>query len=286
MSTTAVGSARGSVLTRPQSLDEAVAALAADPEAVLLAGGTDLMLELNAGRLRPGSMMALGEVRELAGWHSDELGVWLGAVLTFAQMVHEPLAGLLPALAQAARAIGTPQVRNAATLGGNLGTAAADGDALPVLSALDALVLVHGNAGPRKIPAGEFVLEPGRTGLRRGELIAGVWVPAVRGPQVFSKLFLDAYRTDVSVTVVVDMDARQVRCALGGGPPAVRALEAEAFAAGQIDWAAGRVPDPVAYREFGELVATAAGRRHAGRRHAASVCARRALARAVPTAAA
>jgi CO/xanthine dehydrogenase FAD-binding subunit len=269
-------------MATPHTLDEAVAALEAHPAALLLGGGTDLMPALNSGRLRPGSVVALRAVRELAGWHGDDLGVWLGAGLTFTQLQQPSLAALLPALARAAGAAGPPAVRNAATLGGNLGTAARRGDILPVLVALDAVVLLHGSGGPRKVPAGRFVLEPGRTALRPGELIAAAWVPAARGPQEFCAVRRESGRSLVSVALAVDLDTRRVRCAVGAARPVpVRATAAEAFLAGRVDWPAGRVADAAAYEEFGRLVATVAGSPPYAR-HAVAVCARRLLARALP----
>ena len=121
----------------PSSVDEAIRALADNPGASLLAGGTDLMVEVNGGHRKLADVIALDRVEDLRGWrHDRDTGmVTIGAGLTYSEMLHAPLATMLPALAEAARTVGSPQIRNAGTIGGNLGTASPAGDTLPVLSA-------------------------------------------------------------------------------------------------------------------------------------------------------
>ncbi|MDQ1585135.1 MAG: hypothetical protein QOH80_500, partial [Actinomycetota bacterium] len=144
-------------VAQPRSLDEAVEALRTAIDPTVLAGGTDLMVAINAGSHRPTSVVSLTRVPELQGWHRDGDEVVLGACLTYAEIERGELAALVPALAQAARTIGSPQIRNAATLGGNLGTASPAGDSLPVLAALDAVVETVGPDGVRTLPVLEFV---------------------------------------------------------------------------------------------------------------------------------
>src|SRR5262245_3513269 len=124
----------------PTRLDDAVAALAADPTAHVLAGGTDLMVEVNFGHRRPASVVAVDRVAELLELvvAPDRASLRIGAGVTYTRLLAPPVPTLLPALAQAARTVGSPQIRNAGTIGGNLGTCSPAGDALPVLSALDA----------------------------------------------------------------------------------------------------------------------------------------------------
>ena len=117
----------------PDSLDRACAQLADHPEAHVLAGGTDVMVELNFDRVRPEAMLDLGEVQELGGWSREDGLLRLGAGLTYAEIEQGELAAELPALAEASRTVGSPQIRNRGTLGGNLGTASPAGDALPPL---------------------------------------------------------------------------------------------------------------------------------------------------------
>lgn len=137
-------------VTLPASLDEAVAALTAMPAAVPVAGGTDLMAAVNKGLLRPAGLVGLGRISELRGWHYQDGHAVLGAGLTHARMGRPDFAALIPALAASARAAGPPQIRNAGTLGGNIATAAPTGDALPVLAALEADLVVAGPGGARR----------------------------------------------------------------------------------------------------------------------------------------
>ena len=111
----------------PRSLDEALRVKSEQPDAVPLAGGTDLMVELNFDRRRPAVLLNLGEVEELRGWSREDGAVRLGAGLTYTEAMAEPLRSLLPALAEASRTVGSPQIRNRGTLGGNLGTASPAG---------------------------------------------------------------------------------------------------------------------------------------------------------------
>ncbi|MDQ1625842.1 MAG: hypothetical protein QOJ49_1340 [Actinomycetota bacterium] len=277
-------------VAQPRSLDEAVEALRTAIDPTVLAGGTDLMVAINAGSHRPTSVVSLTRVPELQGWHRDGDEVVLGACLTYAEIERGELAALVPALAQAARTIGSPQIRNAATLGGNLGTASPAGDSLPVLAALDAVVETVGPDGVRTLPVLEFVTGVKRTALRAHEIITAVRVPVLRGPQEFLKV---GTRNAMVISVVmaalvVDLDGRSVRLGLGSvAPVPVRAHDAEALAEGSVDWDTARIGDQAVFRRFGELAAasTAPIDDHrstaAYRRHAVSVCARRALERAL-----
>ncbi len=272
----------------PTTIDEAVAALA-DPGAQPLAGGTDFLVEINAGLRRPIVVVSLAGVRGLQGW--EQTGDWmrLGAGVTYTEMLKPELAGLVPALAQAARTVGSPQIRNAGTVGGNLGTASPAGDTLPVLAALDAVVEVAGPGGRRDVPVGEFVTGPKRNALGPGELVTAVRLPVLRGHQEYRKVGVrNAMVIAVaSLALAVDPDGRTVRCALGSvGPVPLRAPDAEAWLASRVDWDRMTVDDPRDPPEFGRLVAAAARpiddhRSTAGyRRHAVAVMAARCAAQA------
>jgi CO/xanthine dehydrogenase FAD-binding subunit len=282
----------------PRSLDELVAALAAEPGSELLAGGTDLMVEVNFGRRRPESVLSVTRVPELQGWHTEEGtgDLVLGAALTYTEMLEPPLAGLLPALAQAARTVGSPQIRNAGTVGGNLATASPAGDTLPVLLALGASVVTEAADGRRELPLAQFVLGPKQSALRPEEVIGSVRVPAAAAAarQEFVKVGTrNAMVIAVcSAAVVLDPAARSVRVGLGSvGPVPLGAPEAEALAEAGLDWERGGTlpPGSVAAErlcsEFAELVSAAARpiddhrSSAAYRRHAVGVCAARALGR-------
>ena len=271
-----------------ESLEEVCELLAADPAADLLAGGTDFMVEVNYSRRRPTSVIAIGRVPELRGWRHAGDSVELGGAMTYAEMEHPLFAAYAPALAQAARTVGSPQIRNAGTIGGNLATASPAGDTLPPLAALEATIKVCSVRGSRVVALNELIVGPKQTTLGPDEVIASVNVPVVDGPQEFLKVGTrNAMVISVaSVALVLDRPQRRVRVALGSvAPVPVRAFEAEEWVAGAADWdSPGPVDDEVAER-FGELVAAASSpiddhRSTADyRHHAAAVMARRALAR-------
>ncbi len=274
----------------PRSLEEALEMKAARPEAVPIAGGTDLMVELNFDRARPEAMIDLWRVPELADWRREDGTLFLGAGVTYARIMRE-LPELVP-LAQASRTVGSPQIRNRGTVGGNLGTASPAGDALPVLAAYDAeVVLGTAGGGSRSLPWNEFLVGPKETALRPEELILGARWRVVRGPGSFSKI---GTRNAMVISMaglclVLDEDRRGVRAALGSvGPTILRAEEAETFAAEALaaagTWDEPGAPLPAgALEEFGERVAAAARPiddvrgTAAYRRHACRVLARRAL---------
>jgi CO/xanthine dehydrogenase FAD-binding subunit len=215
--------------------------------------------------------------------------VFLGAGVPYARIMRE-----LPdqvALAQASRSVGSPQIRNRGTLGGNLGTASPAGDALPALAVYDAEVVLASAAGSRQLSWRDFLVGPKRNALAPDELIVGVTWNATRGPGSFSKI---GARNAMVIAIAglclqVDEEARGLRVALESvGPTILRAHEAEAFGAGVIEeagaWANPRATIPAsAVVRFCELTATAAipiddiRGTAAYRRHACAVLARRAL---------
>jgi CO/xanthine dehydrogenase FAD-binding subunit len=278
-------------VTVPTTLADALAALAA-PGAVALAGGTDLMVEINAGLRRPSDVVALDRVPELKVWHHDEAAgtVRIGAGVTYVRLLSEPFASLVPALAEAARTVGSPQIRNAGTLGGNLATCSPAGDGLPVLAALDAQVELASTTGTRRLSVHELMVGVKRTALAPGELVVAVHLPVLAGWQGYSKVGVrNAMVIAIaSACLVTDRPGRSVRLALGAvGPTIVRARATEAWLAERIDWEAGRVPEAVV-DELGRRVAAEARpiddhrSTAAYRRHAVAVMSRRLLRRAFP----
>jgi CO/xanthine dehydrogenase FAD-binding subunit len=274
----------------PHSLEEALAMKGDHPEAVPLAGGTDLMVEVNFGRLRPAAFIDLSRVAELASWRQENGHVFLGAGLTYATIVREMVA--FRPLVQASRSVGSPQIRNRGTVGGNLGTASPAGDALPVLGAYDADVVVRSRArGERSMPWHTFLTGPKKTALAPDELIIGARWLRLRGAGSFSKI---GTRNAMVIAIaglclVIDEDAHRVKVALGSvGPTILRAPQAEQQMAAALQssnaWQDPSVtlPAPV-IEEFGELVAAAAKPLDdvrgtaAYRRHGCKVLARRAI---------
>jgi CO/xanthine dehydrogenase FAD-binding subunit len=244
-------------VTLPATLDEAVAALDAVPAAVPVAGGTDLMAGVNAGRLRPAALVCLGRVAEIRGWVYQDGHAILGAGLTHARMGRPDFAALIPALAAGARAAGPPQVRNAGTLGGNIVTAAPTGDTLPVLAAMEAVLLVAGPGGARReIPVSHLLT--GMEMLQPAEIVGHVRVPLLHAPQTFLKATARTgpARATVSAAVVLDPARRAVRCAVGAvAPVPLRPFEAERWVGSLIDWDGRRALAPEALSAFGEYVA-------------------------------
>src|SRR6476659_8072489 len=144
----------------PHALEEALRLRAEHPDARPIAGGTDLMVALNAERERPAALIDLGRVPELRGWRYDGEELVLGAALTYTEAAGGELAAALPALAAASRTVGSPQIRNRGTIGGNLGTASPAGDALPPLLVEDAQIELASTRGTRRVPIGEFITGP------------------------------------------------------------------------------------------------------------------------------
>jgi CO/xanthine dehydrogenase FAD-binding subunit len=175
------------VLT-PRSLAEALEQKAETPEALPIQGGTDVMVALNFDRTRPATVLNLNEVAELRGWSREDGTVRLGAGLTYAEAMEDELAALLPALAEASRTVGSPQIRNRGTLGGNLGTASPAGDALPPLVVEGAEVECVSVRGSRRVPIADFITGVKRTVLAPDELIAAVVVRPSGAPQTFMKV--------------------------------------------------------------------------------------------------
>lgn len=276
----------------PTSLDEALSRLAADPTVHVLAGGTDLMVEVNMGHRRPPSILVIDRVPELKGWHHDAASgtVTLGAGVTYTEMADPAFARWLPALTEAARTVGSPQIRNAGTIGGNLGTASPAGDGLPVLSALDATIELASVRGRRTLSIHDYLVGVKRTAREPDELVVAVTVPVLDGWQGYAKVGVRNAMViaTVSACVAVDRAGRNVRLSMGAVAPTVlRARAAEAAIATRIDWDAGTVADD-AVAAFG-TAASAEARpiddhrsTAAYRRHAVGVLAGRLLRRAFP----
>ena len=272
---------------QPATWAEALEAKAAHRDAVPIAGGTDVMVGINFGRLRPALLLDLTRVADLQRWDLDDGAVRLGAGVPYARVIGE-LGDRLPGLAMAARTIGSPQIRNRGTVGGNLATASPAGDAHPALLAADAEVEVESVRGTRRIPVADFYRGVKRSALADDELIAAVRIVPPRGPQQYSKI---GTRNAMVIAVAafglaLHPDRRAVGTGIGSAAPTPRrAADAEEFLAAELDglWdSRAELPAATATR-FGELVAGAAApiddvRGTARYRvHALSVMARRTL---------
>jgi len=226
----------------PTSLAEAARLLGEEPDAMLLAGGTDAMVEVNDGHRRPADLViALNRVTDLRSWRHDPEArtVTIGAGVTYTELMDPAIADLVPALAEASRTVGSPQIRNAGTLGGNLGTCSPAGDGLPVLAALDSRIRLVSATGERTIPVREFMVGVKRTALEPGELIAEIELPLLDGWQGYAKVGVrNAMVIAVASTcLAVDRLRETVSIALGSvGPTIVRCDTAEQLLASAVDW--------------------------------------------------
>jgi CO/xanthine dehydrogenase FAD-binding subunit len=269
-------------------VDEALENLSSRTDATILAGGTDLLVEINFGRQRPAHIVAIDRVDELKDL-SRNGHVRMGALVTYTRMLETDTGS--PALQEAARPIGSPQIRNVATIGGNLGTCSPAGDTLPVLAALGATVVLRSKKGERRVPFADFMTGPKKSVRRPDELIvAAEWDDA--GPaQTFMKVGTRNAMVIavVGLALVVDRARRRVGVGLGScGPTIIRATDAERFAAGlfeEIGWDRPTRLSDAAAQEFGRLAAGASKPiddvrgTAAYRRHVLAVMGARALAR-------
>ena len=208
------------VLT-PQTFEEALRLKADRPDAMPIEGGTDVMVGLNFDRLRPPALLNLNEVGELKGWSRENGAFRLGASLTYAEAMTGELAAALPALAEASRTVGSPQIRTRGTIGGNLGTASPAGDALPPLLVEGAEVEVASVRGSRVLALQDFLVGPKRNALAEDELIAAVWVTPSGSRQTFMKVGpRNAMVIAVcSLALSVDRERGELRAAYGSAGP-------------------------------------------------------------------
>ncbi|WP_410624286.1 FAD binding domain-containing protein [Amycolatopsis sp. cmx-8-4] len=268
---------------RPTTLAEALAHKAERPDAVPIAGGTDVMVELNFDHRRPDALLDLTRVPELAEWSTTDGTVRLGAGVPYSRVIAE-VGELVPALAMASRTVGSPQIRNRGTVGGNLGAASPAGDTHPVLLALDARVEVASVRGTRVLPAEEFYVGVKRHSLEPDELITAVHLPAHAGPQQFAKVGTRNAMVIAVCSFALALRDGEVGAAIGSAAPTPRrARAAEEFLAAELPWGSPEpLPDSLK-RRFGDLVADATAPiddirgSAAYRKHALSVLARRTL---------
>jgi CO/xanthine dehydrogenase FAD-binding subunit len=256
----------------PTSLNEAIAAVSAG--ATPLAGGTDLMVEVNFGHRRPDHIVGLRRVAELKEWEGSRIG----AGVTWRRIEREGPR----ALAQAARTVGSPQIRNAATIGGNLATASPAGDGHPFLAAVEASIELASPEGTRVVPWDEFFTGVKETSMREDELISAVILPAdLPDRHEFAKI---GVRKAMVISTVCAVVARRhdgtTTVGLGSvAPTPMRARRAEEMIS------AVAYPSDSDLTEFQRLVAeevspiTDHRSTEQYRRHAAGVLARRLLER-------
>ena len=244
------------VLT-PRDLEEALRLKAERPDAVPIQGGTDLMVDLNFDRARPVALLNLNEVAELRGWSRQDGTVWLGSGLTYSEAMEPSLAEALPALAEAARTVGGPQIRNRGTIGGNLGTASPAGDALPPLLVCGAEVKIASVRGERTVPLSEFLVGPKRNVVAEDELILGVSVDATESRQTFMKVGPRNAMVIAVVSLAVRVDG-ELRAAFGSAGPVAALVRADLSEADSFPQRVAEAASPI-----DDVRGTALYRRHA-----------------------
>ena len=275
-----------------KELNTALAALREHHDARLIQGGTDLMVEINFNHVKPTTMISLRDVASLRTIRRDQPGTLsIGSGVPYSVIEGEPVLSEIPALAQAARTVGSPQIRAAGSLGGNLGTCSPAGDTLPVMFALDAIIHLNTLDSTRVVSIHDFMTGVKRSVRQHDEIITSIDFPIINGWQGYSKVGVrNAMVISVaSACLVADHENANVRIALGSvGPTIIRCREAEAWLKSSQDLSAGQSISLDVANEF--------GRRAAGesspiddhrstaqyRRHAISVLASRLLRKAYP----
>ena len=275
-----------------KELNTALAALREHHDARLIQGGTDLMVEINFNHVKPTTMISLRDVASLRTIRRDQPGTLsIGSGVPYSVIEGEPVLSEIPALAQAARTVGSPQIRAAGSLGGNLGTCSPAGDTLPVMFALDAMIHLNTLDSSRIVSIHDFMTGVKRSVRQHDEIITSIEFPIINGWQGYSKVGVrNAMVISVaSACLVADHENANVRIALGSvGPTIIRCREAEAWLKSTQDLSAGQSISLDVANEF--------GRRAAGesspiddhrstaqyRRHAISVLASRLLRKAYP----
>ncbi|MEU2394454.1 FAD binding domain-containing protein [Streptomyces sp. NPDC007369] len=274
---------------RPATWEEALAAKAEYPAALPIAGGTDVMVEINFDHRRPEYLLDLTRIGLLYEWEVGEEATVLGAAVPYTDIV-ERLRGPLPGLALASHTVASPQIRNRGSVGGNLGTASPAGDAHPALLAAGAEVEAESVRGSRLIPIDAFYTGVKRNALAPDELIRAIRIANATGPQQFSKV---GTRNAMVIAVcafgmALHPRSRTVRTGIGSAAPTpVRAGVAEEFLCAALEeggfWESGQDLTPSVVRQFGMLAAASCNpiddvRGTAKyRRHAVGVLARRQL---------
>jgi CO/xanthine dehydrogenase FAD-binding subunit len=270
---------------RPGSWQEALEIKASHSDALPIFGGTDVMVDINFDRKRPEGVLDLTRVPEIREWGEEDGRLRVGAGVTYTRVIVE-LGDRLPGLAMASRTVGSPQIRNRGTVGGNLGTASPAGDALPPLYVSDAEVELASTEGARRVPVAEFVTGPKGNVLGPNELIAAFHVPEAEGPQQYAKIGPRNAMVIAmcSVGLALHPEQKKVGICLGSAAPTpVRSKEAEEFIEGVLEWESREEIGEAALERFGELAQMAADPisdlrgTAAYRTHAVGVLARRTL---------
>jgi CO/xanthine dehydrogenase FAD-binding subunit len=273
-----------------KELTTALTALREHGDARLIQGGTDLMVEINFNHVKPTTMISLRDIESLRTIRRDQPGIIsIGSGVPYSIIEGEPVLSAIPALAQAARTVGSPQIRAAGSLGGNLGTCSPAGDTLPVMFALDAMIHLSTVDSSRVVSIHDFMTGVKRSVRQHDEIITTINFPIINGWQGYSKVGVrNAMVISVaSACLVADHENADVRIALGSvGPTIIRCRAAEAWLKSTLDLSTREAISLDVANEFGRRAAEESSpiddhRSTAQyRRHAISVLASRLLRKA------
>jgi CO/xanthine dehydrogenase FAD-binding subunit len=273
-----------------KELTTALTALREHGDARLIQGGTDLMVEINFNHVKPTTMISLRDIKSLRMIRTDIPGIMsIGSGVPYSIIEGEPVLTAVPALAQAARTVGSPQIRAAGSLGGNLGTCSPAGDTLPVMFALDASIHLSTIDSSRVVSIHDFMTGVKRSVRQHDEIITAIDFPIINGWQGYSKVGVrNAMVISVaSACLVADHENADVRIALGSvGPTIIRCRSAESWLKTTLDLSTRSTISLDVANEFGRRAAEESSpiddhRSTAQyRRHAISVLASRLLRKA------
>lgn len=232
---------RATEFYRPKTVEDALALLAKTKNPKLLAGGTDLIIALNQRQVNPNALVDISGIKELCNIYEEKDVLHIGAGATFTQMQYSPLvAKYCPALCHAASQMGAVQVRNIATIGGNVANAATAADALPPLFAMEAKALIKSPKGQRILPVANVVTGINQTCLAQDEIISEFLIEAKPGAaKVFEKIgrrkALAISRINLCICAKISEDKVDfARVAVGAvGKTCYRVTELEEFLQGK-----------------------------------------------------
>ena len=234
------------VLYQAKSVQEAVELHLAHPEADIIAGGTDVLVQMREGKRAGKSLLSIQGLDEIRGVKMEEDGTLrIGSLTTFSHITNDPLIQkYINVLGEAVDMVGGPQIRNAGTIGGNTCNGATSADSASTLHAWEAIIELTGPNGIRRLPIHEFYIKPGVVDLREGEIQTGVLIPKESYENTHGHYIkyamreaLDIATLGTSVNVRLSADKKtveRVRIAFGvAGPTPLRAKQAEEFANGK-----------------------------------------------------
>lgn len=227
----------------PVNLEELWSLLADEPEGKIMAGGTDLLVQINKKNSKPKAIFCMDRMTELKQIELDDSSIYIGAAVPLQRLLELPtVQSRLSTLAEAIGVLGSPPIRHGATLGGNICTASPAGDTIPPLHVLDAQIEIRSALKKRIVPMAQFILGPGKTVLEPGEIVTGVHIPWPH-PEAISAFYKVGKRralavavASLAVLVVLDEDKRikAIRLAWGSvGEKVLNLPQVERFLIGQ-----------------------------------------------------